>query len=70
MPSLKYIVRVPESKIEWKYTPQPKQFLSATYFLVYHHSQVSIIKKVLLSPQSPCLLRTLLYLYEQPSEET
>lgn len=64
--SLKYIARVPASKTEWKCMPQLKQFLSVTHFMVYNHSQVNIIKKVLLSP-SP--LGTLLYLHEWPSEE-
>ena len=66
MLSLKYIARVPASKIEWKCMPQLKQFLSVTHVMLYNHSQVNIIKKVLLSP-SP--LGTLLYLHERPSEE-
>lgn len=66
MLSLKYIARVPASKREWKCMPQLKQFLFVTHFIVYDHSQVNIIKKVLLSP-SP--LGTLLYLHEGPSEE-
>lgn len=63
--SLKYVVRVPAPKIEWKCMPQLTQFLSVIHFMVYHHSWVNIIKKVLLSP-SP--LHTLLYLHEQSSE--
>lgn len=67
MLSWKY--RVPESKIEWKCVPQLRQPLSVTHFMVYNHSQVNIIKKVLLSPQSPFPPGTLLYLHEQFSEE-
>lgn len=51
--SLKYIVRVPTPKIEWKCMPQLKQFLSVIHFMAYNHSQVNIIQKMLLSPQSP-----------------
>lgn len=66
MLSLKYIARVPASKREWKCMAQLKQFLFVTHFMVYDHSQVNIIKKVLLSP-SP--LGTLLYFHEGSSEE-
>lgn len=65
MLSSKYIVRVPESKIEWKCTPQLKQFLAVTHLLVYNHSQVNIIMKALVSPPSPSPPATLLYPHEQ-----